>query len=562
MPPRYIHELLLASAEKYPYRPAFWLREGERFLSLNYRDLAARVLDVAAGFQQLGLKAGDRAGIYAPNSPEWGIAYLAILAAGGVVVPLDVQLKLFELRSIIAKANLKFLFCAESSQPELAELKALVAPHPEIISLEGNDYSTLSLARLEKLGRQAEFEPAEVDPQKMAVLLFTSGTSGEAKGVMLSHVNIVADVEASARYLPLTSDDRALSVLPLHHTFEATAGFLYPLSVGASIGYASSLKSTQIAADIKTLGITIMCGVPLLYEKMYLRLKRALADASRLKRVYVNLGLKVSALLRRLFRMSAGRAIFKPLRAKAGLATIRMFVSGGAAMNPEISRFFCDLGIDLVQGYGLTETAPVLTVNTIRKNRYASVGRPLPGVEVRIIDPDAGGIGEIAVKGDMVMIGYYENEAATAEVMQEGFFFTGDLGYLDDDGYLYITGRKKNVIISPAGKNIYPEEIEAALDNSPYILESAVLSRPRGSGEEPIAVVVPDYEIINAGDRHLTDNEIEKIVRSEVERIGKQMAEFKRIRDVVIYSGELPKTSTRKVKKYILIDMLRKKGEL
>jgi long-chain acyl-CoA synthetase len=558
-----IHELVFQSAEKYPYRTAFWLRGEEGIRPLTYRDLVRRVMDTAAGLTKLGVGLSDRVGIYAANSPEWCIVYLAILAAGAVVVPMDVQLKLLEVRTLTGRAELKALFCSADEYQNLSELSTLVPPHPTIISLHGDvNPDLITLAQLRELGGGAEFSPPAVDPRGLAALIFTSGTSGESKGVMLSHHNIVSDVRACVAHLPIFPEDRFLSVLPLHHMFEATCGFIYPLSVGASVGHAQSLKSAQIGADIRELQATLMCGVPLLYEKMYLRLKRALADSSAFKRLYVGAGLWVGRMARRLFRVQTGKAIFAPLRRKAELGSIRILVSGAAAIDPEISEFFCGLGIDLLQGYGLTETSPVISVNSARANRYASVGRPLPGVDVKILDPDNAGIGEIAVRGEMVMLGYYTGEQATAEVTEDGFFRTGDLGHLDKHGFLYITGRKKNVIVTPAGKNIYPEEIEALLDNSPYILEGAVLPRKRGTGEEPVAVVVPDYEILDGSGGKLSEDKVREIITGEVMSISNSLAEFKRIRRVIVMTEPLPKTSTRKIKKHVVLDMLRKMGEL
>lgn len=558
-----IHELVFQTAEKYPYRTAFWLRGEGGLQPLTYRDLVRRVVDTAAGLVQLGVRHGDRVGIYAANSPEWCIVYLAILTAGAVVVPMDVQLKLLEVRTLIARAELNALFCTSEEYQNLSELSTLVPPHPTVISLLGDaGPEATSLSQVRGLGRGSDFSPPAVDPREMGVLIFTSGTSGESKGVMLSHHNIVSDVRACVAHLPIFPEDRFLSVLPLHHTFEATCGFIYPLSVGASIGYVQSLKSAQIGADIRELRATLMCGVPLLYEKMYLRMKRALADCSAFKRMYVAVGLWFNRTIGRLIGASVGRAIFAPLRRKAGMGSIRLLVSGAAAINPEISEFFCNLGIVLLQGYGLTETSPVLSVNSAEANRYSSVGKPLPGVEVKILDRDATGIGEIAVKGEMVMLGYYKGEKSTADVTEDGFFRTGDLGHLDKDGFLHITGRKKNVIVTPAGKNIYPEEIEALLDNSPYILESAVLPRKRGTGEEPLAVVVPDYEILNGSGSSLSEVKIREMITGEVMSISKRLAEFKRVRRVIVMTEPLPKTSTRKVRKHVVIDTLKRMGEL
>lgn len=561
-----IQDLLFNSAGRNPDRPAFWLRSDEVFTPLSYASLTARVKAIAAGLPKLGHQPGGRIGLYAANSPEWCMAYLAILAAGGVVVPLDPQLKYLELRTIISRAEIHYILCSHGSYADLVELSSMSAPYPDIICLDTRApvASGMTLLQLEDLGRDNPVLPVPVQPSDLAVLIFTSGTSGDSKGVMLSHENIVSDIEAILPRLPISHDDRFLSVLPLHHTFESTCGFIFPLSIGASIGYARSLKSAELMADIQELRATVMCGVPLLFEKMYWGIQRALEKKALVARIYVDLGRKFSDITKSVFNFSAGKLIFRSLRVKAGLDSIRMFVSGGAALDPEVSRFFNNLGILLLQGYGLTETSPVLSVNRESDNDYDSVGEPLDGVDVRILDANEQGIGEIAVRGRMIMMGYYLDREATQAVMRDGFFATGDLGYIDDKGHIHITGRKKNVIITPAGKNIYPEEIEAVIDTSPFVAECAVLPRQKGTGQEPIAVVVPDFEFIASINENIvpTDEEVRKIIKTEVLRLCEQIAEYKRVRDVIIMTEELPKTSTRKVKRYILVDTLQKLGAL
>ena len=376
-------------------------------------------------------------------------------------------------RSISNYARLSIgpeLACSSVDQahyPEVLELELISSPFPDVISIDGAidpSSAILTNARLQEVGSDATIPLPQIDSNSLAVLIYTSGTSAEAKGVMLSHNNIVSDIEAVLPRLPVTTEDRFLSILPLHHTLEATCGFIYPLANGASIAYSQSLKSADILADIRALRITMMCGVPLLFEKMCASIHRSVAKRALTTRLYVDLGQRIAGLSKWVFDLSVGKMLFRSLRERAGLNSIRMFVSGGAAINPDVSRFFSNLGISLLQGYGLSETSPVLAVNHERDNNYDSVGRPLDGVDVKISEPNEAGIGEILVKGKMVMLGYYDNEEATRAVMQNGFFRTGDLGYVDSAGHLHITGRMKNVIITPAGKNIYPEEIEALLE--------------------------------------------------------------------------------------------------
>jgi long-chain acyl-CoA synthetase len=562
-----IHQLVLASAARNADRPAFWQRNSDGFTALTYADLATRIVALARGLITSGFKPQTKAGIYAPDSPEWGITYMAILAAGGVVVPLDQQSKYLELRSIINRAGINMLFCDPSHYQDILELELISSHFPDVICINnthGTNSPIMTTGKLERVGSEHNVELPAIEPDSLAVIIYTSGTSSEAKGVMLSHANIVADIEAIRPRIPMVVEDRFLSVLPLHHTLEATCGFVYPLSCGASIAYGRSLKSTDILADIRDLKITVMIGVPLLFEKMYAGIRRQVAKTTLSTKLYVDLGQRIAGLSRWILDLSVGKVLFRALRERVGLDSIRLFVSGGAAINPEVSRFFDNLGIALLQGYGLSETAPVLSVNSERDNNYSSVGKPLKGVEIKILDKNTAGIGEIAAKGKMVMLGYYGSEDATRSVMQDGYFLTGDLGYVDSAGHLHITGRKKNVIITAAGKNIYPEEIEALLESSPYVSECAVLPRRRKTGEEPVAVVVPDFDAINSAHEggKLSDDEIRMVVKAEVNSICEQLTEFKRVKDVIVMTEELPKTSTRKVKRHLLIENLKTLGQL
>ncbi|MCK4655427.1 MAG: AMP-binding protein, partial [candidate division Zixibacteria bacterium] len=346
-------------------------------------------------------------------------------------------------------------------------------------------------------------------------------------------------------------DDVVLSILPLHHAFECTCGFLNSMSLGCKVVFARSYKSTELVEDMRDNGVSYMCGVPLLYEKMYLGFRRKIARSSVFKRGLFKTLFSISAYGQKR-HWSWGRGLFKSMRDKAGMGSLRMLVSGGAAIPIEISRFFSAIGIAMLQGYGLSETSPVLSVNPVELNKFDSIGPPLDGVELRIDNPDQSGVGEIVVNGPMVMLGYYKNDAATAAVLRQGWFFTGDVGCVDSDGYMYITGRSKNVIVSAAGKNIHPEEIEALLNESLYILESLVLGRkaPNSNVEDVTAVIVPDLDAMMEGEQR----SVRDIIQTEVASVCSRLADFKRIKKYYIRNEELPKTSTRKVKRCLEID--------
>jgi long-chain acyl-CoA synthetase len=373
---------------------------------------------------------------------------------------------------------------------------------------------------------------------------------------MLSHANIIADIKAIHTRLFFGPEDVFLSILPLHHTFECTCGFLTPMSMGCTIAFARSFKSSELLEDMRASNATVMCGVPLLFEKMYLVFKRKIGKSRALSRSLFRILFSISSygLKRNSFW---GESLFRSLRTKAGLDCLRLLVSGGAALPYEVAHFFNAIGINLVQGYGLSETSPVLSVNSIGDNRFNSIGPPLDGVEVRIDNPDPNGIGEIVIKGPMIMKGYYGNESATAAVLRQGWFFTGDVGHQDSEGYLYITGRSKNVIVSAAGKNIHPEEIEEHLNLSPYILESLVLGRklPDSNVEDVTAVIVPDRDFIMQSDDLQNDNRsVEEIIKGEVWDICSRLADYKRVKRFFIRDEELPKTSSQKIKRCLDID--------
>jgi long-chain acyl-CoA synthetase len=357
--------------------------------------------------------------------------------------------------------------------------------------------------------------------------------------------------------IDITHSDSMISVLPLHHTFEATAGFLFPLYTGCSITYARSLKSKELIEDIKNSGTTLMVGVPLLFEKMYEGMRRNLKKLPLPKRTLVNLLFMTSQGASALGKKDLGVVLFKSLREKAGLNTVKHFVSGGAALPPYISEFFNLLGIRLYQGYGLTETSPVLTANPPYAMKHSTVGLPLPGVEVKIINEDNNGIGEIVAKGPNIFPCYYKNPQATAETFQDEWFLTGDLGWIDEEGYLTITGRKKNLLVTGGGKNVYPEEIEALLNQQPHILESLVLGvpRPGGMGDEVEALIVPNYEVLDkeAEENNIkwTPEQIEAVIKKEIAEVCTRLAEYKRIKKFSVHPEELAKTSTKKIKRYL-----------
>jgi long-chain acyl-CoA synthetase len=393
-----------------------------------------------------------------------------------------------------------------------------------------------------------------VSPRDLAVLLFTSGTTGQAKGVMLSHANLLSNVEAVARTFEFGPGDRFLSVLPLHHTFEST-GELCAMRVGASIAFARGLNSRELREDMQTSGATVFIGVPLLYEKLLTAIHRGISEAPIPRRLVAQALLWTVRLTRVFTRRRIGQRLMRRLREAAGLGRLRMFVCGAAPLAPEVFLGFIDLGWVMLEGYGLTETSPVVTGNRPPRPEPGAVGWPLPGIEVRIVDPDEDGTGEIVVRGPNVFLGYFGNPQATAEVLRDGWFYTGDLGRVLRDGRLRITGRLKNMIATAAGKKIYPEEIEVHLANSPWVLEVVVVGGrdSRGEREEVHAHVYPNLPALEAHaketGRTFDDAFVAETLRRDVDQRCHHLAPYKRVKRLVVRRTEFAKTTTGKIRR-------------
>jgi long-chain acyl-CoA synthetase len=542
-----LHSTVIESCRKQPQKVAMIGKAGTS-RHYTYGDLAAFIPKLAGGLKSLGLKAGDRVGILSENCPEWGIAYLAILTAGGIIVPLDSAWKEMELRNTLRMSGIRFIFCSARFAGVAREIINQAALDIRLIGFEP-DISP----NLEMLAKAEPLVDASRGMDDPAALIYTSGTTGDPKGVILTHRNILANIEAIIQSIELYSEDIFLSVLPLHHTLEATCGFLLPLCAGLTTVHSRSLKSRDILEDIKNNRITCMVAVPLLFEKMYKTIEKKVEESPFLRRLTFQLLYQASGLGWRL-RVKAGRALFRALREKAGLGSIRLLISGGAPLPADIAKWFNLIGFDFLQGYGLTECAPVVSVHRPHDIRFDSVGSPLPNLVIDIDDPSPDGVGEIKVKGPANTPGYLDNEKASADLIRDGWLHTGDMGRLWN-GHLYITGRKKNLIVSAAGKNIYPEEIETALLMSPYILESVVLGRKKDNkmGEEIFATIVPDLERIKSHEKIQGQEpgreQIQQIIDDEVKSVNDRLADYKRINRFEIRYQEFEKTSSRKIKR-------------
>ena len=544
-----LRQLLFQVMDRYGDRVALQSKKNGAYCPVTYSQLGERVTELAATFSELGLQKGDRVALLSENRTEWAVAYLAAVTAGLVAVPIDRDLTAREVRHILNFSKPRILVC---SGPYLDQFKGLRKSTPsleQLISMEEEkEAADLSFPEAIQKGHEAllggtsSLPDAGLSEEDLAVIIFTSGTTGSSKGVMLTHGNIVANVMATAQYVSI-QDGVLLSVLPLHHTYETMGGFLLALYQGCTVCHAESLR--RIPENLQETGATVMLGVPLLFETFYRRIESGIREkgGSRFR-----LAKKIASMSERLFRLNVRRRLFKSVHDKFG-GRLKLLISGGAAVNPQVARGFRELGFDFIQGYGMSETSPIISVNRVNCFKDDSVGLPLPGVEVQIVD------GEILVRGPSVMAGYYLNETATQEILKEGWLSTGDLGYLDPDGFLYINGRKKSVIVTPNGKNVYPEEVEALLNQSPYILESLVWGGPEEdpSQVEVQAIVVPCTESFDLefGASQYDEATMREVIAEAVKEQCQDLARYKRVKKIQLRPEEFQKTTTRKIKRYL-----------
>ena len=380
----------------------------------------------------------------------------------------------------------------------------------------------------------------------MSIMLFTSGTTAMSKAVMLSHKNICANLKDITSVIKLYPEDRFLSFLPLHHTFECTVGFLYPISIGGSIAFCDGIR--HIAENIKEYQITAMISVPILFEAMYKKVIKGIEKKGKLETVQK--GIKISNALLKI-GIDVRKKLFKDIHDTLG-GKVRLFVSGGAALDPEAEKGFNDLGFTMYQGYGLTESSPVIAAEDDKYRKIGSIGKAFPSLDVKIDEPNEEGIGELLAKGPSIMLGYYDNEEATKETVDsEGWLHTGDLAKIDKDGYIFISGRKKFVIVLKNGKNIYPEELETLVNKIEGIKESFVYGKPEDDGDYKIcAKIVYDKDIVKEIYKTDDENELKEIIWKEIKKINKTMPAYKYIREISLTQTELIKTTTQKVKRF------------
>lgn len=548
-------ELIDKAAATYGHLPAFHLdgENGNFSRPVSYNQFREQIYGLGTAMEEAGMLDGF-VGVLSENRYEWCLAYLTIGAGGSVIVPLDKELGVEDLHTQIVQGGLKTLFYSKSMSAKVAEIVAagdtqleyLINMDIGVSTEEEYSMSELIISGTEKYMRgNVRYEERTINPEKLGVLVFTSGTTSNSKAVMLSQKNICANMYSVLHSLYCDERDTMLVILPLHHTYCCTAGFLTVINRGTAIGFCKSLKAIAVALNEFKPTITMM--VPAILEVLYRRVDSAISSNPETK-AKVEKGMAICASAEKV-GLDIRRTVFKDIHAKLG-GRLKLIISGAAAINPAVLKAFEDFGFTIRQGYGLTETSPIVTVNETKGNKYESVGRPLLGVEVGILNPNENGIGEIGVKGDNVMMGYYKNPEATSMVFKDGWFLTGDLGYMDKDGYLYISGRSKNVIVTKNGKNIYPEELETKLQRMDYVNETMVTGEEDTKSDDLVvtAQIYPDYKALEQDG--LTDEEsIYNQLWGQIKALNESLPAYKKIRALVVRREDFERTSTNKVKR-------------
>ncbi len=550
-----IPEQFHISAHLYPEQTAFTQFAPEE-VRITYREALEYVKNIASWLVGKGLKKGDRVVLIGKNSPWWALGYLAALEAGGVIVPMDAQMEDETANRLISFVEAGFLI-ADGDKLDVLGGKGSGIKHKISLSRGKGDFITeLPAGKITKSAKSGDFEKAAEDD--LAAILFTSGTTGMEKGVMLTHKNFMTDVYQACHHDFLNADqsDVWYALLPLHHSYCMTAVFLEGIKHAGEVVFAPAIVIDKIMKDLEFGGVTIFMGIPLLYNKILKGMMKKVRAKGLFSHLLVGLLMRVSGFFKIVFKMNIGKKLFgNILLKKANLYNLKYLISGGGPLAPETVRRYQELGLDFVQGYGMTETAPISTLNPAHAFKLSSVGKVFPLIEMEIWNPGEGGIGEVVIKGPICCKGYWKNEEATAELFDdEGWLHTGDLGYLDKDNYLYLTGRSKNLIVSEGGKNIFPEEVEDHFQlyhQIDQIMVRGFLADEATQAEGIEAIIFPSrehYESLGTFESTALRSDLIQAVKA----VNRELLSYKRIDRIRIVDEALPTTSTRKIKRPVV----------
>ncbi len=556
-----LKDMLNKTKDLYGEKPAYKIKiEKEKYKVFTHKEVREMIDGLGTALINLGLK-GKRIGIIGENRYEWEIAYLSIVCGTGIVVPLDKSLPENELENLIERSQIEAIFYTSKYEESINKIKynqKNKLKHLISMDLKIHKEGVYSQNELIKQGKvlikkgNRKFLDAKINSEEMNIMLFTSGTTSKSKVVCLSHKNICSNLMDIGSVLDVNSEDVLLSILPIHHVFECTVGFLFALYKGAQTVFCDGIR--HIIENLNEYNVSVMACVPSLYERIFSIIMKKLEKEGKLKNILENEEKYKNS------TMEEKKEVFKEIHNMLG-GKIKLFISGAAALDPKIEEKYRLLGFNLVQGYGLTETSPVVGVGNNKYHRIGSIGKTVPSVEVKLVDKNEEGIGELIVKGPNVMLEYYQNEKATKEVLKDGWFYTGDLAKIDKDGYIYICGRKKSVIVLKNGKNIFPEEMENLINKIEGVKESFIYGKQQTEDKNDIKInvlIVFDRELVQDVYKVQNDAEIYKVISNKIKEINNKMPKYKAIRGILLSEKELIKTTTNKIKRQENLDAINK----
>ncbi len=546
-----LKDMLQKSGDLYGDNIAYKIKRNGEYITFSHKEIRKMINGLGTSLINMGLK-GKRIAVIGENRYEWEIAYLAIACGTGIVVPLDKSLPENELRNLIERSGIEAIFYTKKYEDSLIKMKhECIGKLKHLINMDldmhtDGIYSEMELVQYGKNlveDGNRDFVDAKIDAEKMGVMLFTSGTTSASKIVALSHKNICSNLMDIASVLDINDQDVFLSFLPLHHVFECTVGFLFSLYKGAQTVFADGIR--HIVENMNEYHVTVMASVPAIYERIFKIISKQLENKNLRENI-----LKLEDEYKD-SSMEEKKKVFAEIHDMLG-GNVRLLISGAASLDPTIEEKYRRLGLNMVQGYGLTETSPVVAVGNKVFNRVGSVGKTVPHVKAKIVNADKDGMGELVVSGPSIMLEYYQNEEATKDALRDGWFYTGDLAKIDDDGYIFICGRKKSVIVLKNGKNIFPEEMENLLNRIEGVEESFIYGMP--VSEDPndlkiFAEVVYNEDIVMKAYKVEDFDGIYDAIFQKVKEINKTMPPYKAIRGITLTKESLIKTTTGKIKR-------------
>ena len=556
-----LKDMLNKTGKLYAERPAYKIKVEEgKYQTYTHKEVRDMINALGTALIDLGLK-GKRIAVIGENRYEWEIAYLSIVCGTGIVVPLDKSLPANELELLIERSDIEAIFYTKKYSDIIQNIRYSEKNKlKHLISMDSDEHGEeiYSQKELIQTGKKLieegnkEFLKAQINPKEMNIMLFTSGTTSKSKVVALSHENVCTNLMDIGSVLDVTQEDVFLSILPIHHVFECTVGFLFSLYKGAETVFCDGLR--HIVENLNEYHVTVMACVPGIYERIFMIIRKKLEKQGKLEKILENEEKYKNS------SMQEKKEVFKEIHDMLG-GKIKLLISGAAALDKTIEEKYRLLGLNLVQGYGLTETSPVVAVGTNKNYKLGSIGKTVPSVEAKLVDVNDDGIGELVVRGSSVMLGYYENEKVNKKSLQDGWFYTGDLAKIDEEGYIFICGRKKSVIVLKNGKNIFPEEMENLVNKIEGIKESFIFGKIQSNDENNIKInvkIVFDRDIIKDVYKVEKDEEIYKVLSKKIKEVNQTMPSYKAIRGMLLTEEPLIKTTTNKIKRQENLDAIRK----